>query len=208
MNHIPGSSGPLSSVDWAIAGTSSSCAREDGGVPRSRWHHWIDSRTVDVDQLVDEGDMYPQPDGSTLEKGRMVNPPTGHETDYEELWRSETIEAVPCGPPGMGTGAGDAAVVCVVLQLQLDEQDSSPAKRGMVVRLGQYCQGLLRNGKGPEDVTVERLRWDAANACWNTVFKVGHGKMPTDFAIYFGHEACVRDEVKDGRHVWKVVEKS
>ncbi|KAK1706339.1 hypothetical protein BDP67DRAFT_476512 [Colletotrichum lupini] len=77
-------------LEWGIAGTSSSSTRTDdqgAEVRHSRWEHWIDSRTTEPENAADEGDMYEQPDGLTLEKGRMVNPATGAETDYEELWR-------------------------------------------------------------------------------------------------------------------------
>ncbi|KAK1573765.1 uncharacterized protein LY79DRAFT_525217 [Colletotrichum navitas] len=83
-------------LEWGIAGTSSSSMRDGGDgvqVRHSRWEHWIDSRTTEPENAADEGDMYEQPGGLTLEKGRMVNPATGAETDYEELWRD--IDPVP-----------------------------------------------------------------------------------------------------------------
>src|SRR5690554_890390 len=95
---------PLSRLDWAIAGTSSSSvvpSREDPakGTTHGWWNHWIDSRTENADGLVDEGDMFDDPSDAslTLEKGRMLNPATGVETEYEEMWRSEPIQTVP-GP--------------------------------------------------------------------------------------------------------------
>jgi len=87
--------------------------------------------------------------------------------------------------------------------------------RGMVIRLGQYCQGIVRRG---EQVLVERLRWDDDQQTWLRPVLV-HVRTsgseteldleaPTDFATYFGHEAVVGDEVGVGGYVWRVVERS
>ncbi|KAJ0158492.1 hypothetical protein CTA2_11462, partial [Colletotrichum tanaceti] len=137
-------------LEWGIAGTSSSTTLRDGDgagdgaggqVRHSRWEHWIDSRTTDPESAADEGDMYEQADGLTLEKGRMVNPATGEETDYEELWRDVEPVAV--------VGSGGEAVECIVLRFE-DEQAGA---RGSVVWLGRFCQGISRVGA---DVTAER----------------------------------------------------
>ncbi|KAK3352736.1 hypothetical protein B0T25DRAFT_455437 [Lasiosphaeria hispida] len=199
---------PFSALDWGIAGTSSSTLREptDAEPPgqqisHAQWRHWINSRTADVENAADEGDNFPQPDGSILEKGRMVNPATGRETNYEEVWRSATIEAVPCFPDG-------EAIVCVVLKLQHDEDDSSPLNRGMIVRLGQYCQAIVRKGEGDAGITVERLKWDGATEEWVKQVRIGDAEVPTDFATYFGTEATLDDDILVGGDVWRVVEKS
>lgn len=190
---------PHSALDWAIAGTSSSIPKitTDGEqFSHSRWTHWIDSRTADVANAADEGDNFTQPDGSILEKGRMIYPPTGRETDYEEVWRSEPAQTVP-SPFGDASGA-----VCVVLRLGEDD-DASQTRRGMVVRLGHYCQAIVRKGDSARDVTAERWAWDGE---WARKVKIGTAGTPTDFAIHFGHEATVGDEVKVGGDVWTVVE--
>ncbi|KAK3390704.1 hypothetical protein B0H63DRAFT_388500 [Podospora didyma] len=205
---------PLSRLDWAIAGTSKSSPRDpvDGHeVSHAEWHHWIDSRTPHTEGAVDEGDNYTQPDGITvLEKGRMVNPATGRETDYEEVWRSEPIQAVPVMIGPGPRGAENGVTVCVVLELE-EIEEGKVKKRGMVMRLGQYCQALVREGfveGGDEKITIERLQWDADKGKWMTQVRIGDAEMPTDFATYFGHEAVVDDEVKVGGDEWKVVEKS
>ncbi|KAK0715470.1 hypothetical protein B0H67DRAFT_645217 [Lasiosphaeris hirsuta] len=198
----PGGNYPFSALEWGIAGTSSSSLRaptssEPPGqqISHAQWRHWINSRTVDVENAIDEGDNLPQPDGTVLEKGRMVNPTTGRETDYEEVWHSDTIDAV------------HGATVCIVLKLQRDEEDSSPLERGMVVRLGQYCQAIVRKGPGDGDVTVERLKWDDATEEWVKQVRIGDAEVPTDFATYFGIEAMVGDNILVGEDVWTVVEK-
>ncbi|KAK0645732.1 hypothetical protein B0T16DRAFT_328245 [Cercophora newfieldiana] len=193
---------PLSALEWAIAGTSSSKIiqhSEDGDISHSQWKHWIDSRTPNTDNVADEGDMYPQPDGSTLEKGHMVNPATGLDTEYEEVWVSEEIQAVPAF-----TSGGELADVrvCVVLEMRRDEE----GRRGMVVRLGQYCQGFARTGGGEGDVAVERWRWEGEEG-WVRGVRIGEGEMPCDFAMHLAAEAVKGDVVSVGGDVWMVVER-
>ncbi|KAF3046865.1 hypothetical protein E8E12_003933 [Didymella heteroderae] len=91
----------LKRLDWAIAGTSSSVPAPSKGadVKLSTFHHWIDSRTLDIEAATDAGYMYPMPpdgrDELVLEKGNMVNPETGVPTDYEEVWIEREMNAVP-----------------------------------------------------------------------------------------------------------------
>lgn len=199
---------PLSRLDWAIAGTSSSSMIpvSDGSgklVKHSQWAHWIDSRIVDCDNVVDEGDMFDDPSDPalTLETGRMLNPATGVDTDYEELWRSEPIETVP-SPLG-----GGEKVTCIALQMESVGSVDGPerkVRRGLVVRLGQYCQAFAREG---DDTTLERLKWDADQQRWARQARIGEQELPTDIATYLAHEARLDDEVKVGGVVWKVVER-
>ncbi|KAI9155545.1 Solute carrier family 28 member 3 [Paramyrothecium foliicola] len=149
---------PLSSLDWGIAGTSSSTERDDGHggkISGGRWTHWVDSRTKDAESATDEGDEFEQPGGLTLEKGRMVNPATGLPTDYEEVWRS--VKPLPSQPNGR--------VRCVVL----DTKSEDGSVRGRVVRLGQFCQGLLRDG---DEIVVER--WERLEERgWHSSLRIG-----------------------------------
>lgn len=42
--------------------------------------------------MADYGSNTELPDGTTLEKGEMLNPATGKITPYEEVWRDETFD--------------------------------------------------------------------------------------------------------------------
>ncbi|KXX79708.1 Protein HRI1 [Madurella mycetomatis] len=201
---------PLSRLDWAIAGTSSTvwlatsdCAPGER-VRRSKWHHWIDSRTPNAEHVIDEGDVFAHPSDSSLEleRGRMVNPETGVEADYEELWRSEPIAH---GSPHQLPGEPPAP--CLVLQWSSEEGDDCPTgpRRGLVIRLGQYCQAFVRDGN---EITVERLMWVPDEQTWHQQVRIGKRELPTEFATHLAHEARIDDEVKVGGEVWKVVEKA
>ena len=140
--------------------------------------------------------MFDQPESAlTLETGRMVNPATGVVTDYEEMWRSEPIEMVP-SPLG-----GDGDVTCVALRMETVGGD---IRRGLVVRLGQYCQSFARDG---DDITVERLKWDGDQQRWARQVRIGEQEFPTDIATYLAHETMIDDKVSVGGAVWKVDEK-
>ncbi|KAG5992349.1 hypothetical protein E4U54_003671 [Claviceps lovelessii] len=80
--------------------------------------------------------MYPQEDGTTLEKGRMVNPDTGIETDYEEVWWDEEHHAEP------------GSQECVVLRYEKEKegQDEDEDEAGLVVRLGEHAQAFVKRG--------------------------------------------------------------
>ncbi|KAK3940329.1 hypothetical protein QBC46DRAFT_354316 [Diplogelasinospora grovesii] len=196
---------PPERLEWAIAGTSSSWPLSppldegNGPVMHARWEHWIDSRTLDVENAADEGINYPRPDGTTLEKGRMVNPATGLEADYEELWVSI--------PPSRkllhdwdrpNNNEGELAIVVIVLQLHNDPLE----KRGMVVRVGDYCQGLLRKG---DNITAERWVFEIHGEP-SIVEKVGEGLLPCALAMDAGEKMFKGQQVTIGDDVWNVVE--
>jgi hypothetical protein len=211
---------PLSRLDWAIAGTSSSSPlafdtpvgeKETGRefkfqlgtetvivnkATHCRWHHWIDSRTPNIEGVVDKGDNFEHPTNPalTLERGSMVNPDTGIVTDYEELWRSEPVEPVV-----------EEEVRCLALQWQGDEEKSGQVRRGLLVRLGEYCQAFARDG---DDITVERLRWDAGRQRWVSQVRIGQKDLPIPFATGSLRDVRLGDRVVVGGDSWEVVERA
>lgn len=144
---VPSHNPHPSKLQWAFAGTSSSEPIAPG-VTHCVWTHTIDSRTSNAAGVKDEGDCREQDDGTTLETGRMINPDTYVEGDYEEVWRDE--EVLPAGD-GEGEGKGARCVVLKRESINGEEGD------GIVVLLGRHCQGILRMPGGR--VRVERWWW-------------------------------------------------
>ena len=86
--------------------------------------------------------MWARPNGDVLERGKMIKPGTGLVTTYEELWRDLEVEVV----------GQEKTCTSVVLRAQ----DDGKGLRGMVIRVGGWCQGILKVGN---DVTIERWQW-------------------------------------------------
>ncbi|CAF3537744.1 unnamed protein product [Fusarium graminearum] len=179
---------PFSRLDWAIAGTTVSTQKPDPSgalTSHSTFIQWISSRELGNDA----GFMYPQPgEDLTLEKGSMVNPDTGIDTAYEELWHDATPTAVP----------GEPDVRALVLQTE----DEEKGVRGCVVRLGRYAQGLIRVG---EEIALERWEWTEGG--WKRTVRMGDEELPIEKVL--GEETLDEDDSVDvsGR-TWKVIEAS
>ena len=124
------SSAPFTSLDWGIGG------RSVGTSSHGEWVHDIDSRTDNPDEK-DEGDMCPHSELSdvTLERGKMRHPASGEIREYEEGWKD--LEILPVG----GSHKGERC--SVVLETVSDATHSAETGRGLIVRVGQYCQGII-----------------------------------------------------------------
>ncbi len=145
----PNDAEAIKQLEWAFAGQSKSTPAEfDGRELRKPahtiWSHWIDSKTLE--EVKDEGDMYPQDDGTVLEKGAMAHPGTGLITNYEEVWLD--LEPAVTGD--------DKSRVCYVLKLD----EPSNQTRGMVIRIGDYVEGIIR---ARSQITVVRWQWERRN---------------------------------------------
>ena len=90
--------------------------------------------------------MFPINSLQTLEFGEGVNPFTGNMWAYEEFWTDLEVEGTP------KEGDLDPPKWSVVLRLEALEH----GVRGLVVRVGRYCQGIVMKG---EDWSVERWEW-------------------------------------------------
>ena len=186
----------MSRLDWAFAGVSTTTASSQAGASsHTVWSHWIDSESSDPDP--DEGDMYEQEDGDTLECGQNVDAKTGKVNKYEELWHDVGIQHV----------RSEQTNVSMVLKTD----DTNRNTRAMVVRVGDWCQGILKVG---DAVTVERWQWTPAatghsastsEGSWKRVARLGNGSLPC--AVTFKTE-----ELEVGKRIaaealeWEVVE--
>ncbi|KIW03957.1 uncharacterized protein PV09_04793 [Verruconis gallopava] len=176
-------------LDWAFAGRSSSTA----GSPRKcTWDHWVDSRTSLLDEtpVADSGWMHPQEDGKSLEKGSMVNPETGRETDYEEVWEDVAL-AYPA----------NLEYDRYVLTLDSGEDGVERSReRGVAVQLGAWFQTIQRrdwfdeDGMARTDLAVSRWKWDEECGRWNIVVGAGNKTSIPPYVIEKAmREAKVRD---------------
>jgi hypothetical protein len=192
----------------------------------SRWYHVVDSHHVDASAVLDQGTLVPQPDGITsLESGTMMKPGTDQLQAYEEAWVD-----MPLKPDSEGK------IFTVVLHFNhehnaYDEERQShiaathesatsmPAispSCGVVVRIANRCQGILRIG---DRVTIEQWELDplvtkfevASDAqrqergSWKRVVRVGDDFLPC--AVTFQPERIgVGSKVEYGSMAWKVTE--
>lgn len=166
-------------LEWGFAGTSESTTPEhepvhggsaimDHGLTHHTvWSHWIDSKTID--EVKDEGDMYPQANGDVLEKGNMVNPETNEKMDYEEMWHD--IEPV--------TTDGSSTRYSFVMKLD----EPAKAARGMVIRIGAHIEGVIRIGDA-----ISVARWCFKDAMHGD----GKGAWVRELLIASDHEVIGR----------------
>lgn len=131
-----------SCLEWAFAGKSHSTISKDSSMQLSHtvWDHWIDSRSNNPDP--DEGDMWVQPNGDILEKGKSKDTATGEEIEYEELWHDLHVEA-------FGKKDNRSSLV-----IRADNPERNI--RGMAIKIGGWCEGILRV---EDELTVERWEW-------------------------------------------------
>ncbi|KAL2111087.1 hypothetical protein VUR80DRAFT_288 [Thermomyces stellatus] len=182
----------MGQLDWAFAGTSSSEPGPEPRVRRAVWKHWVDSSTPHAETVRDEAEVREAEDdaGTELETGRMVNPATGVEADYEEAWVSAEV---------LVTGSqSEGRPVTAVVQTCDDERQV----RGMVVRVGQFCQGILRVG---EAVTVERWEWRLESG-WTLSKKFGEEELPVEALLRDAERLVVGGIIENGGRVWRILE--
>ena len=184
-------------LEWAFAGISHNKSGYDESKKieynHSIWNHWIDSRTDEPS--IDEGDLWPQPNGDVLERGIQLHPVTGVKCEYEELWGDLPIKVVE---------EEEEKRMSLVLKVN----DENRNARGLVVRVGQFCQGILKMGN---KLTVERWEWvDLAaesepQGCWRCKVRIGDGSLPCDQTRKIGG-LCNGAIVQSGGLEWRVIE--
>jgi hypothetical protein len=199
------SGGPSKLLDWAIAGESTNSMigspsidhpsnpepPTDGtrmNICHTSFSHWIDSHSDTP--ASDAGDMYPQPDGSTLELGIMPNPLTNHAQPYEEVWVDFSASAV------------DGKRWSIVIDLD----DTEHKAKGRVVRVGEHCQAILKVG---DQVTVERWKFEVAEkqekGAWKRLARLGDLFLPCSLA--FTPERIIEgNTVTYGDYHWQIKE--
>ena len=152
--------------------------------------------------MTDEGDMFPLDNGKTLERGEMVNPWTGRVTPYEECWKDVTPLPTTTETIDSDARAADSprdGRVCLVLRLH----DESHQARGLAMRVGQFCQGILRSA---ESFSLEQWAWEASTG-WKRNVRMGDYWLPCAPMLKNHERLQVGQEVKQGEFVWHIIEK-
>lgn len=200
-------------LDWAFAGKSKTTPVDDSDVAKgikshTVWTHWIDSKTDSPES--DEGDMTVQDDGTVLEQGENTDSITGDKTKYEELWQDLPVDAI-------GKKQNRSTLV-------VRAEDTERKVRGLVVKVGGWCQGLMRSGNSltverwermsePEIETTQAERETRTRNNWARTFKLGTEDLPCKHIVEqttgkFGLNAPLRfgDLRDDDRLEWRVIE--
>jgi Protein HRI1 len=158
----------------------------------AEWTHWVDSKTLYHEPpIVDAGDMYPVTETRDLEKGSMPNPATGVDTEYEEVWDDMLIEV-----PDLGS---KKSATCLIFLTE----DAEKETKGCIMKLGSWCQCVLRVGK---DISAERWKFTDEYKSWVLVARVG--KNSTGCEVAFGDDESMevgKTIEADGRK-WSVKE--
>ncbi|KUJ20786.1 uncharacterized protein LY89DRAFT_716106 [Mollisia scopiformis] len=167
----PSDATAINRLEWAFAGT---CHSTPAKLSRTGellkpahtvWKHWVDSNNDGKEEVKDEGDMYPQSDGSVLEYGEMVNPARGRRMKYEECW--EDVEA-------RLVGVEEEFVSWILIC-----DDEEGGRKGMLVRVGDVIQGLVRDGAGSR---IVRWEWRAGEneeeEEWERTVGIGRLEVP------------------------------
>lgn len=232
-----GGDGPFASsdpdghiIDWAFAGKTHSReitnkkktsvggggggrGREEAGpCKHSVWEHWIDSKSASPKTTTppDEGDMYTLANGDVLERGKQSHPTiAGKECEYEELWTDVKIETIPGERNDLDEAEEEEGGREKRVSVVIKAEDPQGRVVGLVIRIGGWVQGVMRNTDGT--LGVERWCWKGdeleGKEGWRCVVQVGDGMMPCPMT--FGGAAVF---LKEGQGIpgsggaWTVVE--
>lgn len=186
-------------------------------IRQSTWTHWIDSNHPIASPSIplDTAAMYPITNTITLEFGTSLNALNGPQY-HEELWRD-----IPILPSSSQTSISLNPSLankkhCIVLRTEgtgppvNDEHSATPTKnhpepedlvRGLIIRLGQYCQGILKRGSAP--ATVER--WEFSDDQWKRTVKIGSDFLPCAAAMKH-QDLVLGGKVAGKGYVWTVEE--
>ncbi|KAH8665914.1 hypothetical protein BGZ60DRAFT_529174 [Tricladium varicosporioides] len=190
---------PSSRLEWGFAGTAESTPAStsaQGKLERpahTKWTHWVDNKSAIGIEVQDEGDMYPDEGEKeeVIERGHMVNPATGKDTEYEECW----VDLEP------------------VLANEKREfrswvlKTEAEGTRGMLARIGEWIQGVVRRG---DETRVVRLLWEEVEkgipGRWITTTIIGALEVPGEaFEISQKLEVGTKCRGVDGLE-WECVE--
>ncbi|EJC98866.1 uncharacterized protein FOMMEDRAFT_113416 [Fomitiporia mediterranea MF3/22] len=202
-----------SAIDWAFAGLAFAKSNPyDAPLTDNSWIHWLDSREVDALSVRDTGVSSTLPNGDTRERGEMKDA-SGALRVYEEVWRDVRVEPTCVTTPTTTAvfirfrDGSEAATRGVCVRVE----DINPVDVcGVLVRMGRWCQGVLRDVHGftAERWELQLTEGTSETECWRPIFRSGLGYIPCIQActspLSSGQEEALDFSAPDG--IWKRVE--
>lgn len=151
---LPNEGGPIERLLLARAGRCGTDGKSQTEPPsRKRCAEWIQETSVNSDQarnkeVREDKEEWKTQRSSPVGFGQLVgqaviaDPVTGAPITFDELSIELPVSPVNC----------DGIRTSIVLRIRDEERDV----RGTVVRVGEWCQGILQIG---HDISVERWKW-------------------------------------------------
>lgn len=201
--------------NWVFAGMA---RKHEGG--RASWEHWIDSKSDHPEE--DAGVMSVLPNGDTLEKGAMLND-DGVKEAYEEVWRDVRVDPERAivlvrlrdkdqlATDGSVLKTASSKSTSLVTGPTTPNKEEADVVIGMVVRVGRWCQGLV---KIDGSFLAERWEQSSESGRWTLVHRLGDAnndnlEMPCSVAVESGVDAAhpyIGQEVSFRSQQWKYIE--
>lgn len=158
--------------------SASSPHAEYGVFTQNEWVHWVDSRVgAGREAARDEGVVFSLGEGRFVEYGTAFQMELGRVAGHEEGWVDVDVHAdadVDVDVDAQGEKRNFKS--CVVLRVH----DDSRGVRGVVVRVGQYVQGIVQVG---DRVATERWEYRRAGergseGGWQRTARTGDWFLP------------------------------
>lgn len=214
------------SLHWAHAGQVTELQTQECGIGKSctkKAHSCLLKHLIDSDArhgecpIVDRLLMYDRVDGTILTRRRCEDPITLFEYKHQEVWRPLQT-ARTCTPEGSSETVQDIVLVLDQPELQA---------RGMIIRVGHYCQGMIMVqgvltverwqfmlGHFPSIRSLEAQREgilgdyslpnERTKPMWCRTARMGWEFIPS-VATFDARKVRAGDEYKYGKLVWKVL---
>lgn len=205
INETPDLQAFKNTFEWTMIGDEIPLEPTDPNTYVLKFTHEIDSLAIvkSIEQGKPLEQCLTEPDVGTFSKlpgtedrketGHMINPATGKDQNYIEIWRSlsankhsltkevrETPEDIENDPN------------LFVLRVDLAQY------HGQLIRTGNWCQGILHNkNNSVVPLNVVRAFYDEK---WNYLIKFGDIEMPLEFGGRKG------DHVTKGGIEWECIE--
>jgi hypothetical protein len=150
---------------------------------------WLDSKedNPEIHSMI----LNYHPDGKRyIRTGTVADPGYRNPQVFAENWANTDVHATEREPPGRPC--------CIVLRTTSD----SAVAEGLIVRVGQYCQGII---KVDGEMSAERWYWDEFDE-WERLFHIGPQFIPCAMAL--DNETRKGAILRFGAIVWEVCEVS